>query len=105
MIADRYYYNQLKPEQKEIYSLLYKGVTRLDKEIRLQSYYLEQDTVIQVFQTITHDNPHLYYFNQTHIDIMTDSKGTVFLPQYFCNAEQIATYNERVQNCANAIVK
>lgn len=103
MIADRYYYNHLSANEKKLYTVLYKGVIALDKEIYF-SKIVSLDIIHRVFFAITHDNPHLYYFNQTHLDIRTTPLGSVFLPQYFCNREQIETYNGRVQECVNKIV-
>lgn len=103
MIADRYYFNRLTPKEKEIYTKLYKGVTALEKEIYIPAS-VSQDEINHIFHAVTHDNPHLYYFNQTHMDIGMTPFGSVFLPQYFCNREQIETYNGKIQECVNHIV-
>ena len=103
MIADRYYFNRLTPKEKEIYTKLYKGVTALDKEIYFPKA-VTQDEITHIFHAVTHDNPHLYYFNQTHMDIGMTPFGSLFLPQYFCNREQIETYNGRIQECVARIV-
>lgn len=103
MITDRYYFNRLTPKEKEIYTTLYKGVTALDKEIYFPKM-VTQDEISRIFHAVTHDNPHLYYFNQTHMDIGMTPFGSLFLPQYFCNREQIETYNGRIQECVSRIV-
>lgn len=103
MIADRYYYNHLSANEKELYKVLYKGIIALDKEIYFPEI-VSSDIIHRVFCAVTQDNPHLYYFNQTHLGIGTTPFGSVFLPQYFCNREQIETYNGRVQECVNKLV-
>lgn len=104
MITDRYYYNHLPAEEKPIYTLLYKGIAAHEKEIQLPGKMLSQETVHRVFHAITHDNPYFYYFNQTHLDYAYSPFGSVFLPQYFCSAEQVADYNKRVQECVNQLI-
>jgi len=104
MIPDRYYYNHLSQEEKELYTALYKGVTALEKMIYFPKN-ASPESIRRIFHAVTHDNPHLYYFNQTHMDIGKTPFGSVFLPQYFCNKEQIETYNGRIQDCVNSIVR
>lgn len=104
MIPDRYYYNHLSQEEKELYTALYKGVTALEKMIYFPKN-ASPDSIRRIFHAVTHDNPHLYYFNQTHMDIGKTPFGSVFLPQYFCNKEQIETYNGRIQECVNSLVQ
>lgn len=103
MITDRYYFNRLTPKEREIYTALYKGVVSLDKKIILPKT-VTPDMVQHIFHAITHDNPYLYYFNQTHMDFAMSPFGSAFMPQYFCNQEQIKTYNGRVQECVNKII-
>lgn len=104
MIADRYHYSQLSNEEKTIYNLLYKGVVALEKEIRLPGHILTKEKVNRVFRAITDDNPHMYYLNQTHMNFAVTILGSVFMPQYFCTKEQIATYNARIEDCVNQIM-
>lgn len=104
MITDRYYYNHLPAEEKQIYTLLYKGIAAHEKEIQLPGKMLTKDTVNRVFHAVTHDNPYFYYFNQTHLDYAYSPFGSVFLPQYFCSEEQVADYNKRVQECVNQLI-
>lgn len=103
MITDRYYFNRLAPKEREVYTALYKGVVALDKQIYLPKA-VTPDMVQRVFHAITHDNPYLYYFNQTNLGFSTTPLGSVFLPQYFCTKEQISTYNGRIQDCVNKII-
>ncbi len=104
MITDRYYYNHLSKDEKEIYTVLYKGVTALKKEI-FYPKVLTGEIVHRVFNAVTQDNPHLYYLNPTHMDVGVISHGAVLMPQYFCTKEQIEIYNGRIQACINQIVK
>ncbi len=104
MITDRYYFNHLPDNEKPIYTLLYKGIAAHDKEIRLPGRIVSKETVQRVFHAVTHDNPYFYYFNQTHMDFSISPFGSVFLPQYFCAEEQVADYNNRVQDCVNKLV-
>ncbi len=103
MLTDRYYYNHLSAQEKEIYAVLYKGVTELQKEIYHPSA-VSQETVHRIFDAVTHDNPYLYYFNQTHLEFALSEYGIVLRPQYFCTQDQISTYNGRIQECVNQIV-
>ena len=103
MLTDRYYYNHLSDREKDIYTTLYKGVTALQKEIYYPST-VSKETVHRIFDAVAHDNPYLYYFNQTYLKFALSEYGIVFLPQYFCTHEQILTYNGRIQKCVNQIV-
>lgn len=103
MRTDRYYYNHLSEQEKDIYTALYKGVTALQKEI-YHPNVVSKETVHRIFDAVTHDNPYLYYFNQSHLEFAISEYGIVFLPQYFCTQDQILTYNGRIQECVNQIV-
>ena len=103
MIGDRYYYNRLSDSEKNIYVALYKGIISLEKEIQF-SKILPKEEIRNVFLAISKDNPHLYYFNQTHMDIHTTPYGSVLLPQYFCDRNQIEIYNKRIELCVTEIV-
>lgn len=65
MIADRYHYEQLNPEERKLYSTFYKGLVVYEKEITVPFSKPSSDVVNRVFHAITHDNPNLFYFNQT----------------------------------------
>ncbi len=104
MIADRYYYSRLSDTEKKIYQTLYRGVVKLEKEINVPILIPEKDSVQRVFDAITADNPFLYYFNQSVMDIKTSVLGTSFLPQYFCNQDQIDTYNSRISAIVNQVM-
>ena len=104
MIVDRYYYTQLSEEERKIYTIFYKGVTALEKEIFLPGVKLDQQMIHRIFRAITADNPHLYYFNQSCMNLGRTQFGDVLLPQYFCNKDQIDTYNGRVSECVSNIV-
>ena len=103
MITDRYYYHRLSAEEKDIYVALYKGIINLDKEIHLNKIY-PLEKIKKAFYAMSNDNPHLYYFNQTHMDIPVTPFGSVLLPQYFCTREQIDTYNKRIETCISDII-
>ena len=103
MITDRYYYNHLSGNEKQIYIQLYKGIIGIEKEVFYPSI-LSGEEIKNVFFAISKDNPNLYYFNQSHIDIHKSLYGTVLLPQYFCDDKQIETYNKRIEICVNDIV-
>jgi len=103
MIADRYYYNHLSNKEKNVYTAIYKGVTALREEIFV-SDRISKDSVSKVFHALSHDNPHLYYFNQTFMKYAATPFGMVFAPQYFCNREQIDTYNSRIEIIVNKLV-
>jgi hypothetical protein len=104
MIADRYYYSRLSKAEQKIYSALYQGVQKFEQQIYLPGANLDQETIHKIFHAVTEDNPHLYYFNQTCMDIGSNPLGMVLMPQYFCSQSQVETYNGRVQECVNRIV-
>lgn len=104
MLADRYYYNQLSQEEKKAYSALYKGIIALDKEITVSIKNATAETVGTLFHAMSHDNPNIYYFNQTCLNYTLYRNEIRLMPQYFCKKEEIATYNQRIQDCVNKIV-
>lgn len=74
------------------------------KEIFLPGVKLDQQMIHRIFRAITADNPHLYYFNQSCMNLGRTKFGDVLLPQYFCNKDQIDIYNGRVNECVSNIV-
>lgn len=104
MLADRYYYNQLSQEEKQAYSALYKGIIALDKEIIVSIKGATSETVGDLFHAMSHDNPNIYYFNQTCLNYTLYRNQIRLMPQYFCKKEDIAIYNQRIQDCVNSII-
>lgn len=105
MIADRYHYEQLNPEERKLYSTFYKGLVAYEKEITVPFSKPSSDVVNRVFHAISHDNPNLFYFNQTCLNYSFDWNRICFIPQYFCAEEQIREYNSRIQICVNDILQ
>lgn len=103
MITDRYYYSRLTEKEKRIYTRLYKGVTLLEKRILIPEP-VEREAVRRIYQAITDDNPYLYYFNQSVLNTAVSDQAIIFMPQYFCTAEQIAIYNGRLNQIINQII-
>ncbi|MCD8148208.1 MAG: hypothetical protein LUE92_01300 [Clostridiales bacterium] len=101
MITDRYYYMQLAEPEKRIYQTLYKGVVGLEKEISLGMVSAPMEMIDRVFHAVTADNPFLYYFNQSVLDMKQSPFETILMPQYFYDRERIETYNERIENIVN----
>ncbi|MCD8336512.1 MAG: hypothetical protein LUD18_04405 [Lachnospiraceae bacterium] len=104
MITDRYYYMRLSEPEKRIYQVLYKGVKNLEEEIVIDGIHPDMDTVNRIYDALTADNPLLYYFNQSLLTVHMTESGTIFVPQYFCSREQIATYNGRIQTIVNQLM-
>lgn len=103
MIADRYHYSRLSAEEKEVYNLLYKGVSSHEKEVWIPGYFLTQEKTKRIFAAITDDNPHMYYLDQTHMKFSASVLGSVFVPEYFFTEEQVRNYNSRIQERVNQI--
>ncbi len=104
MIPDRYYFSRLNKKEKEAYKLLYDGVMNLKKKIPLVGIHLTSDGIHRVFHAVTFDNPFLYYFNQTFLNIKYSGQQTVLVPQYFFEREQIEIYNGRIERSVNKII-
>ena len=105
MIVDRYYYNHLNSVEKELYAEIYKGVVNLADQIRLPFMSIEPDAMHRVFHAITHDNPHLYYFNQSKIEFGMTPVGAICMPQYLVKKENIQAYNGRIEKKVTEIVE
>ena len=103
MITDRYYYSQLSAREQKVYALLYKGVVSLEKKIAV-SGAVSQKSINRIYQALSDDNPNLYYFNQSRMDVARSALGMVFMPQYFCTQDQIETYNGRINDIVNRLV-
>ncbi|MCD8119294.1 MAG: hypothetical protein LUE29_07440 [Lachnospiraceae bacterium] len=104
MIADRYYYMQLSESDRKVYQALYKGVLNLKREIRLDGVCLPMESVHAVFRAVTNDNPFLYYFNQSLLEVRQSEYETILEPQYFCTREQIKIYNSRIEAIVNQMM-
>ena len=60
---------------------------------------------LRIIQAIMDDNPLLYFLNQSRMDLAQDANGTyAVMPQYFFSQENIAAYNQKIQDAANAII-
>ncbi|MCC8045062.1 MAG: hypothetical protein LIP12_06140 [Clostridiales bacterium] len=105
MIYDYYYFRQLTPTEKTLYLALYNGVIKLQKEIQVPGISADSDTIDRVYHAITHDCPHLYYFNQSALNLRISKVETIFLPQYFCSPEQVTLYNARLEAAVNRLVR
>lgn len=103
MITDRYYYSRLTEKEKYVYTRLYKGVVALEKNIFIP-IHVEQESIQRIYQAITDDNPYLYYFNQSVLNTAVSDQAMILMPQYFCTAEQIATYNGRLNQIINQMI-
>lgn len=103
MITDRYYYSRLTEKEKRIYVRLYQGVVALEKNILIPEH-VEHESVRKIYQAITDDNLYLYYFNQSVLNTAISDQAIILKPQYFCTAEQIATYNGRLNQIINRLI-
>ena len=60
---------------------------------------------LRIIQAIMDDNPLLYFLNQSRMDLAQDANGNyAVMPQYFFSQENIAAYNQKIQDAANAII-
>ncbi|MCD7885510.1 MAG: hypothetical protein LUI87_17700 [Lachnospiraceae bacterium] len=105
MINDNYYFRQLTQTEKTLYLALYNGVVKLQKEISVPGISADSDEVDHVYHAITHDCPHLYYFNQSVLNLKKSRVETIFLPQYFCSRAQVAVYNARLETAVNTLIR
>lgn len=106
MIVDRYYYGKLPDNEKQIYREIYQGCMA-HKDVIPVSAFEKNDvkSYLRIIQAILDDNPLLYFLNQSRMDLAQDAKGNyAVMPQYFFSQENVASYNQKIQDAANAII-
>ena len=106
MIVDRYFYGKLPENEKQIYREIYQGCMA-HKDVIPVSAFENNDakSYLRIIQAILDDNPLLYFLNQSRMDLAQDANGNyAVMPQYFFSQENVASYNQKIQNAANAII-
>ena len=104
MITDRYYYNRLSNKEKTIYNELYKSIINLQPVAKVTGC-LTMPTVTRIIEAITNDNPHLYFFNQTEIRLQMSALSSNIYLSYFFNKSEITSYNKKIEDAVNKIVR
>ena len=106
MIVDRYYYGRLPENEKQVYKEIYQGCLEHKDVIPLSASHEEIEKSYQrIMEALTDDNPLLYFINQSMLDFATDANGRVAaLPQYYFTAENVAKYNQKIQDAANKLI-
>jgi len=106
VIVDRYFYGKLPDNEKQIYREIYQGCMAHKDVIPVSSVENEDaKAYLRIIQAIMDDNPLLYFLNQSRMDLAQDANGNyAVMPQYFFSQENIAAYNQKVQDAANAII-
>lgn len=106
MIVDRYFYGKLPDNEKQIYREIYQGCMA-HKDVIPVSAFENDDakSYLRIIQAILDDNPLLYFLNQSRMDLAQDANGNyAVIPQYFFSQENVASYNQKIQDAANAII-
>lgn len=105
MIVDRYYYNQLNKVEKVIYKSFYKGVMEHKDIIPIPvKGNLTQEVFSKIFDSLTRDNPLIYFLNQSTCKFAQDSMGHIaIIPQYFFPQDKIKDYNRRIERAVNQL--
>ena len=106
MIIDRYLYGKLPDSEKLIYREIYHGCMEHRDIIPISTSGVEASKAFpRIVQALMDDNPFLYFLNQSVIDFARDANGnTAVIPQYFFSAENVKTYNDKIQDTANQII-
>ena len=106
MIVDRYFYGKLPEDEQQIYREIYHGF--MEHRYIIQVHTSETDiskSYARIIQALMDDNPLLYFINQTMVDLAKDAFGNyAIMPQYFFSAENVAVYNQKIQDAANQII-
>lgn len=106
MIVDRFFYGMLPENEKQIYREIYQGCMA-HKDVIPVSAFENDDakSYLRIIQAIMDDNPLLYFLNQSRMDLAQDANGNyAVMPQYFFSQENVASYNQKIQDAANAII-
>jgi len=106
VIVDRYFYGKLPDNEKQIYREIYQGCMA-HKDVIPVSAFENDDakSYLRIIQAILDDNPLLYFLNQSRMDLAQDANGNyAVIPQYFFSQENVASYNQKIQDAANAII-
>ncbi len=107
MIVDRYYYGRLPENEKKVYKEIYQGCMEHKDVIPLSVSQEEiKKSYQRIMEALTDDNPLLYFINQSMLDFAVDGNGRVAaVPQYYFSAENVAKYNQKIQDAANQLIK
>lgn len=106
MIVDRYFYGKLPDNEKQIYREIYQGCMAHKDVIPISSFENgDAKSYLRIIQAIMDDNPLLYFLNQSRMDLAQDANGNyAVMPQYFFSQENVAAYNQKIQDAANTII-
>ena len=106
MIVDRYYYGKLPDNEKQVYREIYQGCME-HKDLILISATEEEigKSCQRIMDALMDDNPLLYFINQSRLDFARDDNGNMAaMPQYFFTQENVAKYNQKIQDAANKLI-
>ena len=106
MIVDRYCYGRLPANEQAVYREIYQGCMEHKSIIPLSASESEiSKSYARIMSAVTDDNPLLYFVNQSVSDFAVDGNGNVaVIPQYFFKQENVAKYNQKIQDAANKLI-
>ena len=107
MIVDRYFYGRLPENEKTVYKEIYQGCMEHKDIIPLSATEDEiSKSYARIMSAVTDDNPLLYFVNQSLSSFATDKNGScAVMPQYFFSKENVAKYNQKIQDAANKLIQ
>ena len=98
--AEKYYYQQLPAEQRQVYQEILEGVRNHTEEIYVHD--TDADETNQIFQQLMKDQPDIFWCDGTAT--ATTHKGTesytVLKPKYFYTAEESQTMQTEITQAA-----
>lgn len=106
MIVDRYFYGRLPENEKQVYKEIYQGCMEHKDIIPLSATEEEiSKSYARIMSAVTDDNPLLYFVNQSMSSFAIDENGNCAVaPQYFFSQENVAKYNQKIQDAANKLI-
>lgn len=91
-----YYYNQLTPEQKNIYNQLYETVLNMNESTTLSlSDDMTQEDISVIFRALRYDHPEVYWIQG--YKYIQDGSILYFYPNYLINTEEKTLYDNQLE--------
>lgn len=102
MKNDRYYYIIMNRAEREIYKIIYNGLSAYCLNIVI-SLDVTPETVQETYLKVLYDNPHFYYINQTVIKMAGYTGYYVLMPEYIYNVGEVNAINGDIQKIINKV--
>lgn len=102
--VERYAYEQLEEQSKEVYKNLLYGMLSFAEEIDLEQYKMSVDDLKICFTSIRNDYPELFWIDSYYNVYYSGNLVTDFMPQYTTDREDAAKMSKNIAKIRDNLI-